>query len=278
MGIETVVNKTKQKIAIAGLSGILGLGSLVLGPETAYAQQKSKSPGKIIYLPCTQEQKKSMEKQENNDNLLPTAALDILGIVGMLNNNPNAQTLGAMASKQAERQYGKEVAREGRSEVNIDQNQPEYFPYPGCGWVNPDDPKDLSVRKSLGIALTAKYYNDFNKDGIADIAEFGDIKPTFYDDEKSMTIALYNPTKQKISDKKIEWSLYYLPTGEKVYENSWESGEKYGTVFLNGKEDWIKYLANKGYGNYISVFTSDGITEVSKFEILPASQRAEKKQ
>ncbi len=281
MGIEGIVHKTGNFTRKTVASGLLGLCALGAGAVPAYGQQNVKSApnATIQYVHCTPQQQKAMEKAGNEGLGIRSEIWSILGIWGQFSNKQEGQILGSIASDLGRMQHEKEVAEAGRSQVNINQGQsqaPRYIPAPGCAWANPENPDDLSVRRSLGIAFAANYWQDFNRDGIADFNEFGGIKNRFYDDE-SITLVLYNPTKKAISKGEIKWELYYIPTGEKIEELSWKDGN-YGAVFVRGsserKVDWTKaLLSDGGYGTYLSVFHSEGISEMTKFEILPASER-----
>lgn len=268
MGIENVVNKAKKKIAIAGLSGILGLGSVVAACMPAYAQQNVKTApaGNIIYLPCTPQQQSTSGEELSWGELLSILG----GTIPGLSNKPEAQVLGDAVTRWGIIESQKEIVREGRSQVNINQGQQQvaYAPAQGCTWANPDDPGDLGVRRifevtNLGVTLAANGVKDFNGDGFWDFDEFIGVKTRFSADEK-VTLVLYNPKKKGLSKKNITWELYYLPTGEKIGESLWDGRSHSGIsgeFYPGGK--------NGRYGEYLSVFRSGEKIAKFQFTITP---------
>lgn len=281
MSIDTLINKTGRKIATAGLAGLLSFSALGLSPKPVYAQQNAKSPsGNIVYVHCTPQQKQTVANETKNENW--GELLSVLGIMGLGSNKPDAQQLGAMSLKLGEMQHQKEVARKGRSQININEAQQKpasYFPAPGCAWENPENPNDLRVRKSIGLPFGANNVQDLNDDGKINLSEFFGVKDRFYDDEK-MLLFLYNQTGTN-SARNVKYSVYD-PQGNKLFENS--INDNLGIVCLGrdgmGRDGKFASELPKygGYGLYTIAWSSEGITEIFKFEIRPASERPDKKQ
>ncbi len=266
MSIDALINKTGRKIAAAGLAGILGLGALGLSPKPAYAQQQAKSvSANVQYIPCTPQQQTvaSETKNENWGELL-----SVLGIMGLGSNNTNANQLGALSLKLGDMQHQKEVAREGRSQLNINQGQSQqttYAPAPGCAWKNPEDPNDLSVRKRIGVPIVATDWRDFNGDGVGDLEEYVGVNNTFYSGEKILMV-LYGIDPKGKED--IKWEMYYGPNATKFQEGLITDRKNVPSIVMPfGNEP----------GDYWIVWRSEGIAEIAKFKIIPASERQEKK-
>jgi len=283
MKLERIVHK----IGTAALGGLLGITALTASAVPAYSQYKEKTISNVenVYIPCTPQQ------TARSSSMSAGESLTVLGLfLGMSKpNNPDAQNAGAILSTLGAMEHQKEVAREGRSEVNINQSQQReqdnrlvrYFPAPGCSWINPENSDDLSVKPIWRMAFAANYLKDFDKDGSLTRDEFTGIKDKFYDNEPIILVLLH-PENKRISKKDINFELYYLPTGEKILEDSWKKSN-YGTVCIGGTppigNEWTKGLSIKyGYGEYLAVFRSDGNSEKTKFEIVPASKRLEKRQ
>ncbi len=266
MSIDALINKTGRKIATAGLAGILGLGALGLSPKPAYSQQQAKSASNIQYIHCTpQEQKASQNK--DNSNPISSELLTFLGIIGLSNQNQDAkkreaaQNLGAYASELGRMQHEKEVAREGRSQVSVNQGQSQqttYAPAPGCAWKNPEDPNDLSVRKRIGMPIVATDWRDFNGDGVGDLEEYVGVKKTFYSDERILMV-LYG-TDPKVKED-IIWEMYYGP-----------NAKKFGEGLITDRKNVPTILMPHGNipGDYWIVWRSEGIAEIAKFKIVPS--------
>ncbi|MEK6840951.1 MAG: hypothetical protein AABX79_03280 [Nanoarchaeota archaeon] len=281
MGIEKILGRTGGKIVSAGLAGIFGLYAIG-APVPAYAQQdtNTKSPSaNVVYVPCTPEQKMAMEKPNKDEGLgINSTLLSFFGwAIPGLSNKPEGQIVGGWVSELARMQHEKEVAREGRSQINVNQGQQQpvtYVPEFGCKWTNSNDKNNLSVKKRIGVPLAANNFEDFNKDGEVDISEFIGIKDKFYDDE-TMFVFLYNPLKEE-GMREVNWKLY-TPKGEKLLEDSITS-PPFKAIYI-GKGLLAKELPKyAGYGIYTVVWSSPGgDPEKFEFEIRPASERLEKK-
>lgn len=275
MSIEKLINKTGRKIATAGLAGILGLSALGLSPKPVYAQQNVKSPsGNIVYVPCTPQQ----TQQQNASEELSWGELAFIfgGAIPALSNKPEAQVLGDALTRYGTIESQKGIAREGRSQININQGQQQqpqatqYAPAPGCEWANPENPNDLSVRKifevtDLGVTLAAKNIIDANGNGFWDFDDFIGMTTRFSADE-NVKLVLYHPKYGKISKEGVLWQLYYLPTGEKVGEK-WRDGN-----LFSGALGEYSAGDNGLYGEYLSVFSSGKKTAKLQFTITPPAQ------
>ncbi|MCX6749489.1 MAG: hypothetical protein NTW17_01950 [Candidatus Pacearchaeota archaeon] len=181
--------------------------------------------------------------------------------------------------------YQKEVVREGRTQVNVNpreetqnQNVPEnviytrgrYFPAPGFTWANPENPGDLTIRRSIGLVFAANYRRDFNNDMSVDLNEFVGVKNRFYDTE-SILLVLYSPESQGEAQREIRWKIY-SPNGTKLAEDSVTTAA--GEIEIGANPDFASYLLRTGgYGNYVIVWSSQGMTETNQFEIAPAPTR-----
>ena len=264
-----MLGKTGRKIARAGLGSLLGLSSLVIG-TAAYAQQnvKSSPSANIQYVHCMPQPSQNTSEEEVSWGEL----LSILGgTIPGLSNKQEAQVLGDAVTRWGMIKSQKEIAREGRSQVNINQGQQQlvrYAPAPGCTWANPDDSSDLSVRRifevtNLGVTLAANSVKDFNGDGFWDLNEFMGVKTRFSADEK-VSLVLYNPKKKGLSKKDITWELYYLPTGEKIGGNLWD-----GRLHSGVSAEYYPGGKNGRYGEHLSVFRSGEKIAKFQFTIIP---------
>ncbi len=297
MGIEKILGKTGRKIAHVGLASLFGLCSIGVGAAPAYAQQNVKYASKkanVNYIPCTPQPQQQKATTNQDDNAISSELLTFLGIIGLNSNKPDAQNLGAFALRLGEMQHQKEVAREGRTQITINQggiNQggqnrevesrelEKYLPAPGCEWANPADPNDLTVKRNIGVAFVANSWIDLNYDGRADFNEYTGIKDRFYDDE-DMILAIHNDNQvgQGIKDLKI---VIYNPKRKigfaaAVFDN-WDGSRLNPQGSKRYKLNKEKLLKKGGYGSYVIVLYSEGITKMTKFEIIPSSERSERK-
>lgn len=284
MSLERITHGIGNLTRTATATGLLGLGILGAGSVPVYAQQNVKysSNIKTNYIQCRQ----SANEGEGG---LPSEALSALGVLLGLSKDSGDQRTGAVLSTLGAMKHQKEVAREGRSKININQSvQGEsesgklerFLPAPGCVWANSENPNDFSVMERLGVGFVASYNGKFNKKylkkairGKIDINnKFPKIKDIFYGDEKTV-LAIDGTMKGKI---RLE---IYDPRGNKLHEVLWKCGDRFkapcfllpfGSDFdLTG---WL--IKNGGYGNYTAKWiSSKGKGEVTKFEIVPASER-----
>ena len=275
MSIETVIRKTGRKIAHAGLASILGLCAIGASAVSTNAQYKERNVSnvKIEYIPCTQ------QANGSEDGFSIGEIFSVLGTLGQLSNNPKDQKLGAIYSTLGAIKSEKEIAREGRSTVTVNNGEKDeqpnrilYLPAPGCSWINPESQNDLSVKQIWRIAVAANYFKDINNDGSASRNEIIGAKNTFYDDEP-ISFILSHPARKKISKKDINFDLYHLPNFERVDGFSWKKGD-HGYVYFGGPAGWVNSLSNKhGYGKYLGVFSSGEDSEKVLVDILPSSER-----
>ena len=266
MSIERIIHKTGNFTRKAVASGILGLCAIVAGAVPAHAQQNAKTPSaNIVYVPCTPQQTTAKEGEKENywGNILTA-----IGLAGTFSKDKTNQEIGSAFLYLAEKEQQKEVAEIGRSQININQGQPQqvtYVPAFGCKWKNPDDTNDLSVRKRIGMPFAANSWRDFNNDGVGDLNEYVGVKKKFYSDENIMMVLHGMDPKVK---EDIKWEMYYGPN---VYK--YEEG-----LITDRKSVPIRLMPNGNPGNYVIVWRSQGIAEMTKFEIVPASERPEKNQ
>ena len=191
--------------------------------------------------------------------------------------NPDVQRLGSALKTLGDMEHQKEVAREGRSQVNINQEGQntgleKYVPAPGCVWANPKDPDDLTVRPSLGTPFAANDWKDFNYNQVIEPNEFAGVKDVFYDNEpiifglyprfvKSARLELYSPNGEKIREGKISKKDAYIEFDPKI------DFRGYGTYTAV----WHFRFKVLEYGlhtqDYIDIYKS--ITEIKEFKILP---------
>ena len=277
MSIDTIIKKTGRKIASAGLAGILGLGALGASVVPAYSQSQQKEKYatrvNVNYIPCMPEQ---TDGGENWGQLLTVLG----GVIPGLSNKPEAEILGEAATRLGVMEHQKEVAREGRSQVTINQDGTnnagqnngleKYLPAPGCVWANPESSNDFSVRPSLGIPFAARYWKDLNYNKIMDPGEIIEGDGSFYDNE-DISLGL-NPR----FVKSVEWELYG-PNGDEIRK---------GKISKESYINWNPQTDFRGHGTYTIVWrykttrttalsedkTFKNITEIKKFEIVPYSK------
>lgn len=283
MGLERIVHEIRNLKNKGLTAGLLGLGIFGMSMP-AYAQEKQDS--RVSYIPCRQETAYRGNTGE---------ALSILGLaIGLERpNDPDAQKAAVLLSTLGQMRHQKEVAREGRSQLNIEGEQPtaeRYLPAPGCAWSNPENPNDFSVRLSIGVPFAANGWRDINYNMIVNSNEFVGVKDRFYDDE-TIILGLY----PRFIDK-VKYEIY-SPNDEKIREGKINVNSSY-SVWWGGtvvnylpKEAYIEWDPEtyfRGYGIYTIVWRDgrrggelfapdrdkyEGVTEVMKFEILPASSR-----
>ncbi|HEB47042.1 MAG TPA: hypothetical protein ENI22_01070 [Candidatus Pacearchaeota archaeon] len=276
MSLDKIVHGIGDFTRTAAVSGLLGLSILGTGFMPAYAQQNVKyaSNIKTNYIQCRQ----SANESEGG---LPSEALSALGVLLGSSKDSGDQRTGAVLLTLGAMKHQKEVAREGRAQVNINQGGggqegARYVPAPGCVWANPENPNDFSVKRSIGVAFVANSWRDLNYNGRAELNEYVGIKDRFYDNE-NIILALH--AGQGITEHlKLE---VYDPKGKRVFKKYVVSGGwLVGRSLKPGsskhyKLNWSK--KNGGYGSYTIVWRSEGRTEMKKFKIVPASERPEKK-
>ncbi|MEK6897143.1 MAG: hypothetical protein AABW93_01285, partial [Nanoarchaeota archaeon] len=235
---------------------------------------KSFPAGNVVYVNCMpQPQQNTSEEELSWGELLSIAG----GMIPGLSNKPEAQILGDAVTRWGMIEAQKEIAREGRSQVNINQGQQQqvtYAPAAGCEWANPENQSDLSVRRifevtNLGVTLAANSVKDFNGDGSWDFDEFIGVKTRFSADEK-VNLVLYNPKKKGLSKKMVTWELYYLPTGEKVATNLWD-----GNLYSAVSAEYSAGGNRDRYGEYLSVFRSGEKIAKLQFTITPPPQSSQ---
>lgn len=284
MSLERITRGIGNLTRTAVATGLLGLGILGAGSMPAYAQQKVKytSNIKTNYIQCRQ-------SANGSGGGLPSEALSALGVLLGLSKDSGDQRTGAVLSTLGAMKHQKEVAREGRSEININQSvQGEsesgklerFLPAPGCKWANPGDSNDFTVKVDIGNAFVANYWRDKNYDKRPSLDEYEGIKDMFYDDE-TIILVLHDQAGQGIAENlKLE---VYDPKGKRVFNKYVVGGT--ATSFKikpdlkpggskHYRLDWSKKKGGPGY--YTIVLRSQGITEMKKFEIVPASERLEK--
>jgi hypothetical protein len=278
MGLERIIHKAHDFSRSAVASGLLGLsaiGAIGAGSVPAYAQQKAKvvhQPSNVIYIPC--------KSQKDDGNI--GEPLAVLGALLGTRNNRDAQNLGVMLSTAGAIESEKEIAREGKTQITINQGQSEqsqtkrYLPAPGCVWANPEIPDNyLVIERLAGFGFAANSFEDKSTDDELGSDQFKGVKKRFYDDEP-LTLILCNPEKKGISKKRV--NLYVFgPSGEKVDEISWEKNNRNYCLMRNYSS--AEWLAEKGgYGEYIAKWLSGGGLsgikgESIEFRILPSSDR-----
>lgn len=259
--------RSRKSLAAA----LLGFGILGAGSVPAYAQQNVKyAANPVKYVHCTQ--------QKATEDISPGELLTLLGVMAESSKKPETQNLGAVLSTLGVMKHQKEVAREGRAQVNINQGggrqeAARYVPAPGCVWANPEDPNNLTVKRSIGVAFVANYWRDLNYNGRAELNEYVGIKDRFNDNE-TIILAIHDQAGQGI-DEVLKLKVYD-PKGKRVFRKIVNNGG-WGRWFLKPgsskhyKLDWSK--KNGGYGDYTIVWRSQGITEMTKFEIVPSPKK-----
>mgnify|MGYP001578597810 CR=1 FL=1 len=225
-------------------TGLLGLGMLFAEAMPAYAQQEARfapNPDNVIH--CT--------KQKKNVNWGTIASL--YGALLRVQNAPNLQKLGPLASTLGNIEIQKQVAREGRTYVNVNGQAQTAYPAPGCAWANSEG---LTVRRSIGIPIAANRWVDFNTNGMGDdIQEFEGKKDTFEEGERILLVLYGIDTRVK---EDIKWSIYYGPDFIKFGEGTTDRKVVPFVLFPNGN---IR-------GDYTLAWSSEGITELKKFRIV----------
>ncbi|HEB46874.1 MAG TPA: hypothetical protein ENI22_00200 [Candidatus Pacearchaeota archaeon] len=201
--------------------------------------------------------------------------MTLIGALMGESGDSQARKLAPYVSLLGQMRYQKEVIREGRTQINIQggqtQRTPEnviysegnYFPAPGFTWTDPENPNDLNLRKSIGVVFAANYWRDFNNNGLVDPNEYIGIKNRFYENEE-MILVLYSPESQEI-EREINWDVYG-PKGEFVLGGSRTNGM--GANQIGGEASFL--IEKEGYGNYVVVWRSLGLTETKQFEIVPS--------
>ncbi len=284
MSLDKIVHGIGNFTRTVAVSGLLGLGILGAGSVPAYAQQKVKyaSNIKTNYIQCRQ----SANESEGG---LPSEALSVLGVLLGSSKDSGDQRTGAVLSTLGAMKHQKEVAMKGRSEININQSvQGEsesgklerFLPAPGCKWANPGGSNDFTVKVDIGNAFVANYWRDKNYDKRPSLDEYEGIKDRFYDNE-NIILALHDQAGQGITeDLKLE---VYDPNGKRVFKKYVVGGKSTSFTIKPALKpggskhyrlDWSK--KNGGPGYYTIVWRSQGIIEMKKFEIVPASERLEK--
>ena len=261
------------RIAVA--SGLLGLYALGAGVAPAYAQRqvKSVSNSAVKYIPCTAQPKNTEEISEGE-------LLALLGIMAAgSSSKPEAQELGTILSTVGVMRHQKEVAREGRSNINTNQENEqneqsvsEYVPAPECVWANPGDPNDLTVKKSIGVAFASEGWADFNHNGRAEPNEYV-VRNRFYGNEP-INLVIYAPEGQGIKDGDIKLEVYN-PKGKRVFRKYIHDGGGWSLKPGNSKFYRLDLANNNGgeYGTYSIVWQNEGAIEKTTFEFLPSLER-----
>lgn len=272
MSLERVVHSIGNFTRKAAVSSLLGLSILGTGSVPVYAQQNVKyAANPVKYVPCT-------SQKTTNEGLSPGELLSLLGVMAESSKKPETQDLGVALLTLGVMRHQKEVAIKGRTQVNINQGGggqegARYVPAPGCVWANPEVPNDLTVKRSIGVAFVANSWRDLNYNGRAELNEYIGIKDRF-NDKEPIILAIHDQAGQGIDeDLKLE---VYDPNGKRVFKKYVVTGMwkrlKPGSS-KHYRLDWNK--KNGGPGSYMIVWSSERITEMKKFEIVPASERPE---
>jgi len=148
--------------------------------------------------------------------------------------NKGDALLGKVITTLGELQYQKELANEGRTEVNINQpqepqQQPQQqrevpqnvvckdgicAPVSGYTWVKPEDPKDLEVEKIIGSLLSYRWV-DYNQSRNVDVEnELVERRNRFKRGESAAIVVKYESEKPAHQNLKL-----YGPSGRVIYEN-----------------------------------------------------------
>ena len=97
--------------------------------------------------------------------------LILLGeVLGITADNEEGQVTGQLMSQLGSMWYQKEVVKEGRTQINVNQQNPNnttssgerYAPAKGYVWVNPEDPNDRSVKRIFGSGFSFRWV-DYNR-------------------------------------------------------------------------------------------------------------------
>jgi len=155
----------------------------------------------------------------------------------------------------------KEVARESRTQINVNTRQPQreiprnvnynngkYGPKNGYAWVNPEDSEDLRVKKIIGSGFAFKWI-DYNHSGNVDnLNEYIERKNRFKSNEGIALALLYEAEKPFRQNLKI-----YSPEGKIMIENDIDPFQK--------KISYKKYLY---YENNQLAHVREGLSEWTK--------------
>lgn len=184
-------------------------------------------------------------------------------------------TLGDMYAWSGQRSHEVQVAREGRSQVNVNvnhggsghsQQQPpntvrssdgRLSPAPGYKWVT-DAPRDFRtipvppVPHVVRKVFSCNYWRDFNANGITEMDEFVGIKSRFRRGERIILVYVIEPANMQDT---IRWQII-SPSGKELAagtnRNPGGGGGFSGRVGDNPPDyDLIKWLFEQaGYGHY----------------------------
>lgn len=287
--LDNLLN-TGKKILVRGLVATIGLlpMSYVTGchlPDTKVAEER----------------KEKIERQNSEEKKTgPTEGevFSLVGLMGMLSGNPKDAQLGSLLYNLGQMEHDKEVAREGRSETEINiynqdrerqsSNLPEnvvYFngkfkPAQGYAWINPNDVNDLGVRKKVRKTDKDRFisYNkwvDLDRNGTITIETelFGLGKKVFDIDKERMTIGFYQ---EHLGEREISFRSW-TPTGELLGETIAKRRFNGGYIsqgFIGPKQDptkpeFLEKIKSAGSGDYIiTVNTDEGKTYMLNIKII----------
>ena len=115
MGLEKIVHGIRNLKNKGIAAGLLGLSAVGIGSMPAYGQEKPAT--RVSYIPCV--------SQTQDEGGYTGEALSVLGLIIGMNpknaNNAQAQTLSTVLSVTGAMEHQKEVARKGRSQININE-------------------------------------------------------------------------------------------------------------------------------------------------------------
>lgn len=196
--------------------------------------------------------------------------------------------------------YQKEVVREGRTQVNINQqtqNNPDNIVYSGNRgtptegyiWVNPDDPEDFSVKKILGSGFSFRWV-DYNRNGFSDNdREFIERQSRFRQDESialmlfyeaeesfDQDLRIYDPEGRPVlqyyirpSDSRRGVCEYNLTGRCNNFSEDFSEESKVGMAIGLNRENISWLLETFGEGDYSATWRVDGkIMDSISFELI----------
>jgi len=258
MALEKLVHgmgNLARKTVAGGLIGLTALGAGI-GSVPAYAQQRdakyAASTDNVVYVQC------NPKKKDVNWGQI----LGVLGSVWGYHSNPNVQKLGGVASTAGLYKHQEEVAREGRTQVTINQGQGQSQAPQTTIYVFSPECSSLE-----NLPFVANSYKNFNENNRPELNEFIGVKDRFRDDE-DINLVFYNPKK----NRDLNWELYD-PQGRRIDGNSMKL-KKREAAWVPLNRSWLDDVrANKAHGVYTVVWHSKGLTATNRFEIIPSSRQ-----
>jgi len=199
--------------------------------------------------------------------------MTLVGAMMEDSNDPLATKLAPYVSLLGQMRYQKEVVREGRTQININQQQPQtqpqtitgivyaegkYRPSEDYVWVNPEDRNDLSIKKFLGSGFSIRWV-DYDGDGKLNPSgeDLVEVKKRFQKDE-GIALLLMDTTENPSRNLTL-----YSPKGEKIY--TWEGMSGAGLTSTVNNALLQKY----GEGEYSAVWRIDGkIMDSITFDLI----------